>query len=88
MSSEDSYRKVEVFSLLLKEWLEHQEDLTEHREDRIQIGKWGMCLQRGQVTEDKSRLLVLSLEKTTRDAVLAVVGENMLACRVGESSSR
>ena len=72
-----------------KECLESQEDSTEHREeDRIQLEKWGMCLQRGQVTEDDSRVLVLSLEKTTRDAVVAVVGENMLACRVGESSSR
>lgn len=47
-----------------------------------------MCLQRGQVAGNDGRVLVLSLEKRTRHAVVAVVGENMLACRVGQSSSR
>lgn len=52
---------------LLKEWIESQKDLSEHREeDRIDIEKWGMCLQRGQVIEDNRKVLVLrlSLEKS------------------------
>lgn len=47
-----------------------------------------MCLQRGQVTKNLSRILVLNLEKAIRYDVVAVVGENMLDCRVVESSSR
>jgi len=38
-----------------------------------------MSLQRGQATENDSRVLVLSLEKTTRYAAVAVLRENMLA---------
>lgn len=47
---------------MLKEWIDSQKDLSEHREEeKIETEKWGMYLQRGQVVEDNRKVLVLSL---------------------------
>lgn len=73
---------------LLKEWIESQKDLREHREeDRIETENWGMCVQRGQVMENNRKILVLSLS-LEKNCCAVSCGKTRLASRAGEGCFR